>query len=618
MIERFEARDAHDPRLALGADVAPDGLLGRFNAAGVLTAADVHVARRACALSGLDPAGAAGEPIALAVALAVRAVRHGSVCVDLVDTARADLEVLEGEEQPEELPWPQVEGWLEAVAASPVAEAGVVRVEHGLLYLDRYWREEGQVRDDLLARAEAEPPRLDSAALEAGAARLFPDGYDEQRAAALAAAASWTSVLTGGPGTGKTTAVAGLLALLGDEAARAGRPLRIALTAPTGKAAARLQESVEQAQRAPWFTDADRACLAGLQASTLHRLLGWRPESRTRFRHHRANRLPHDVVVVDETSMVSLTMMARLVEAVRPDARLVLVGDPDQLASVEAGAVLADLVAGLRVRTPGSVTALRTGHRFGREIGGLAEALRVGDSAAALALLAESDPADAAAPVRLLDPSDAEHRALLRSRLLEHALEVHAAAARGDASAALAAVERHRLLCAHRDGAYGVAHWNLQVERWLSEVLLERGGRPVGRAGGPESYPGRPLLITANDYGLGLFNGDTGVVVAGPEGRPLAVVGAADDPDPLRLAPSRLGEVDTMHAMTVHKSQGSQASEITVLLPPPDSPLLTRELLYTAVTRAKDRVCLVADPASVRAALDRRAQRASGLQRRFG
>ena len=198
--------------------------------------------------------------------------------------------------------------------------------------------------------------------------RVFPkDGYEEQRAAVREAARRWTTVLTGGPGTGKTTTVAGLLALLAEQHEHgrvgAGRT-RIALTAPTGKAAARLQEAVD-AETDGQLPQADRDRLGDLQSSTLHRLLGWRPDSSIRFRHNRANRLPHDVIVVDETSMVSLTMMARLLEAVRPDTRLVLVGDPDQLASVEAGAVLADLVDGFGRRSESPVAPLSTSHRFG-------------------------------------------------------------------------------------------------------------------------------------------------------------------------------------------------------------------------------------------------------------
>lgn len=590
MIERWESDDPRDARLALGAT----GLLREFNQAGVLTAADVHVATRTAELVG-EPA----DDVRLAVALAVRAARLGSVCVDLASVPAED----------DTLPWPDADGWLERVAASPLAAGSVVRVDGGLLYLDRYHREEGQVRDDLLARLAAPPPAVDQRTLAAGAERLFPGaGYAEQRDAALAAARQWTTVLTGGPGTGKTTTVAGLLALVAEQAALVdGRPLRIALTAPTGKAAARLQEAVEEAQRADRFTDADRARLGRPHASTLHRLLGWRPGFSTRFKHHRGNKLPHDVVVVDETSMVSLTMMARLVEAVRPDARLVLVGDPDQLASVEAGALLSDLVTGLAQRAPAAVAALRTTHRFGEAIGGLAGALRAGDADLALELLASGDPA-----LELVDPDDDAAMLALRADLTRHAVAVRDAALSGDAARAIAAADAHRLLCAHREGPWGAAYWNRQVERWLGEAT----GAPVGAGWGHEWYAGRPILVTANDYGLDLFNGDTGVVVrSGADGAGLTAV--ISGPGLATYAPSRLGDIETLHAMTVHKSQGSQARTVTVLLPPEDSPLLTRELFYTAVTRAQERVRVVGSAASVRAAITRRALRATGLQRRL-
>ncbi len=580
MTELFETDDVHDRRLVRD----PVGLLGRFNAAGLLEAADVHVARR---LAGL--VGERDESVTLAVGLAVRAVRHGSVCVDLPALAGSLPD----------LPWPPLEGWHERVAASALVASSVLHVEHGLVYLDRYWREEGQVRDDLLARAARPAPEVDPVLLDAGAARIFPSGYDEQRAAARAAATQWTTVLTGGPGTGKTTTVAGLLALLAEQSPT---PLRIALSAPTGKAAARLQEAVATATEA--LAPADRERLGPLGAQTLHRLLGWRPGSSTRFRHHRGNRLPHDVVVVDESSMVSLTMMARLVEAVRGDARLLLVGDPDQLASVEAGAVLADLVSGLDARAPGAVAALRTSHRFGARIGALAEALRIGDADRVLDLLRAGDP-----EIELVDPEDATGTATVRRVVLEHALAIRSAALAGDADGAVAALDRHRLLCAHRAGPYGVEHWNREVERWLGDAT----GTQV--AHGPPWYVGRPLLVTANDYGLGLFNGDTGVVVAEGDGLRAVVAGVGPHHS---FATSRLSEVQTMHAMTVHKSQGSQAEAVTVLLPPEDSPLLTRELFYTAVTRAQSVVRVVATEAAVRAAVSTRAQRATGLRRRLG
>jgi exodeoxyribonuclease V alpha subunit len=514
------------------------------------------------------------------------------VCLDLADLV---AEVL-----PSGLSWPGGD-WVQRVGASRLTAAGVLRAEGSVTYLDRYWREECQVRDDLAARLALPPPVVDDARLATLAPVLFPPGYDEQRPAAVAAAGQWTTVLTGGPGTGKTTAVAGLLALLADQS---DRRLRIALTAPTGKAAARLQEAVRTAFAQPHFAP-HAAAVGDPTAQTLHRLLGWKRGSRNRFRHDRRNRLPHDVIVVDETSMVSLTMMARLVEAVRADCRLVLVGDPDQLASVEAGAVLADLVEGLARREPATVSSLRESHRFGRQINDLAEAVRDGDADPALQLLTAGG-----AHLELLDPGDPATLPELRTRLLDHALRLRAAAISGDAQRAIDVLNVHRLLCAHRDGPWGVGHWNRVVERGLAEDS----GLPIGGGWGQEWYAGRPLLLTSNDYGLELFNGDTGVVVAEADGTRAAI---ATPYGARLLSTSRLTDVDTMHAMTVHKSQGSQAREVTVLLPPEDSPLLTRELFYTAVTRAEERVRVVGSEAAVRAAVATRALRATGLQLRL-
>ena len=582
MTDLFEPIDATDARLALGAT----GLLGAFNAAGVLTSADVHVA------SALGRLGReSDERVLLAVALAVRAVRGGSVCVDLATVA-----------DPPDLPWPEAGDWSHAVAASPLVTAGLVRWDNDLLYLDRYHEQETQVVDDLLSRAATAPdhdPALMRASLDrvvvamkaAAAARGLPEpSYDEQVAACLAAAGQWTTVLTGGPGTGKTTAVASLLVGLLDQHPGG---LRIALAAPTGKAAARLQQAVHQEAEA--FEEADRVRLAGVTASTLHRLLRPDPGNSTRFRHHRGNRLPHDVVVVDESSMVSLTQMARLLEAVRPDARLVLVGDPHQLSSVEAGAVLSDVVRGFQGRADSPVAALQSTHRFGPEIRALAEALRTGDADEALHVLAAGHD-----EVEWVDEGDPSSR--IRSTALDAALGVRDAAERGDVTGALAALDRHRLLCAHRDGPYGVRHWNRRIEHWLTAVT----GDPLFE----RAYVGRPLLVTANDHQLGVYNGDSGVIVLTPAG-PRAVIAASDGPRD--LAPSRLGDVETMHAMTIHKSQGSQADVVTVLLPDEDSRLLSRELFYTAVTRARSQVRVVGSEAAIRAAIGRRAQRASGL-----
>ena len=447
------------------------GLLREFTDAEIIESSDVHVAQRLSALAS-EP----NETVALAVALVVRALRNGSVCLDLRSVE--EQVGLEG------LPWPDTDQWLAAVRASTLAGTPpAIRVDGDLLYLDRYWLEEQQVCEDVRRMASTKPKQV-----SADINRLFPSGFDEQRTAAEVALSQGLTVLTGGPGTGKTTTVARLLALLAG-----GTRLRIALAAPTGKAAARLQEAVQL--EVEKLSAADQQALSGLQATTLHRLLGGRQDTSARFRHNRANRLPHDVIVVDETSMVSLTMMARLLEAVRPDARLILVGDPDQLASVEAGAVLADLVDGL---SKSKLAALKTPHRFGESIGALAAAIREGDADKAVDVLRAGGD-----HIEWIDTDEpSEH---LRKIVVPHARRLREAAILGNADVALRTLDENRLLCAHRRGPYGVRFWNRQVERWLAEET----GEPIWS----DWYAGRPVLVTANDYGLGLYNGDTGVTL---------------------------------------------------------------------------------------------------------
>lgn len=570
--------DEHDRRLARSAT----GLLATFNRAGVLDAADVHVAARLG-----RAAGEAGEDVLLATALAVRAVRQGSVCLDLESVPTLAPR----------LAWPAAPAWRDEIAGSALVRGGALHLERGLLYLDRYWAEEGQVCEDLRRRWRAAPPVVDAARLDTALDAHFPGrDYAEQRHAAETATYQWTSVITGGPGTGKTTTIARLLGALLDAS---DRPLRIALAAPTGKAAARMTEALHEAVSRTDFPVAQRPGLESLAATTMHRMLGWRPGTSTRFRHDRGNRLPHDIVVIDETSMVSLTLMARLLEAMRPDARLVLVGDADQLASVDAGAVLKDLVDGLGPRSP-MVARLVTPRRYGTTIGALAEAIRCGEADDAVAVLTRGDDG-----VALVAPGGAD--ATIRAA----AARLAAAARAGDVVGSVAALDAHRLLCAHRTGDFGVRHWNRLVERWVQEDLR------VDWL--PQWYAGQPLLVTANDYGLGLFNGDTGVVTRRGPGSPDLIARIADGGDTggRELALTRLADVETAHAMTVHRSQGSQFGAVTVVLPPDDSPLLTRELLYTAVTRAQERVTVVGTADAVRAAVLRRAQRASGLRGRL-
>ena len=609
--------DPFDARVALSAQ----GLLRGFNRAGVLATADVHVARRLGRLGQEED-----ERVLLAAALAVRAVRLGAVCVLLAEAAESVVPDDGSRLDDTELAWPAVDAWLDACTASSLVASGPdddgsarpLRLVDGLLYLDRYWRDEELVRTELDERA-ARPSTVDIDELRTALASVFAGTEDSERqhlAAAMTGLRSVT-VLSGGPGTGKTTTVARLLAEL---RALPDGPPRVALAAPTGKAAARMQEAIDAAAT-KWDLDVGDA-----RASTLHRLLGRRPDSRSRFRYDRHNRLPVDVVIVDETSMVSLSMMARLLEAVRPEARLVLVGDPDQLASVEAGAVLGDLVhrpaaasaavpEALTDLVPGvgsdelssdrlrnGVVQLTTPYRFGDAIGALARAVQAEDPETVLELLRGADP-----EIEFVEmDADRAGSALagVRSDVVSAARRLTEAAAVGDAGGALGELDHHRLLCAHRRGPYGVTRWTAETERWLAQASL---------ASEEEWYAGRPLLVTANDYELQLFNGDTGVVLEHQEHGTVAAFNRAGEP--LLLSPHRLSAVQTVHAMTVHRAQGSQFTRVTLLLPAADSPLLTRELFYTAITRAEQHVRVVGTAEAVRRAVLRPIVRASGLRR---
>lgn len=616
---------------------AAAGLLAAFNDAGVLAAADVHVARRLAALSG----GPADGPVALAAALAVRAPRLGHVFVDLAtirNTATVDTDEPVDISQ---LPWPDPDAWTAAVAGSPLAVGDGPRPLHldgSRLYLDRYLREECQIAEDLIALSGAPAPVVDDALLGDGVRRLFGDEVAGRQAlAAAAAVTARVSVVAGGPGTGKTTTVARILALLHEQAAAAGAPPPlIALAAPTGKAAARLQEAVhEEATQLP-VQPAIRDQLLALDAVTMHRLLGWRFDSETRFRHDRGNRVAYDVVVVDETSMVSLSLMARLVEAVRRDARLVLLGDPGQLTSVEAGAVLGDVVGpaantlrmskAVRSRLSGvvghdvaaedppdgvvlgdGIVVLNRVRRYGSGIAAVAEAIRRGDADATIAALKAGAEDVQWIAEDLAAPGDPAASDIVREGAVQAGRAVYEAARAGDARAALEAQGRFRILCAHRRGDHGVSTWNTRVERWLAAAV-------DGFDASTRWYVGRPVLVSANDPELRLYNGDAGVAVADGDRVRVAFERRGGV---LTVSPARLEAVDTLYAMTIHKAQGSQVATAAVLLPPPDSRILTRELLYTAVTRAQERLVLIGPEATIREAVARPVARASGLRERL-
>ncbi|MGB7362664.1 MAG: exodeoxyribonuclease V subunit alpha [Rhodococcus sp. (in: high G+C Gram-positive bacteria)] len=599
------------------------GLLRDFNDVGAVTGADVHVAIRLGALGGESD-----EVVLLAIALAVRAVRAGSVCLDL--TRLRDVSVDDGVDV-ESLPWPGDAAIDAALRVSPLVLGGdhgplrpvllVDTAEGTLLYLQRYYLQEKMIRDVLDARG-ASTPTVDRDAVRDELDALFPGAQspDRQRIAAAMAATGWTTVIAGGPGTGKTHTVARILALL---TSLDGPGLRIGLAAPTGKAAARLQESVAA-------QSADVGLPGSLAAMTVHRLLGWQPGSRSRFRFDSHNRLPYDVVVVDETSMVSSTLMSRLLEALRGDTRLILVGDPDQLTSVDAGAVLADLVArpiGTPVTPPvtdlmvgagaassseleealtddevrrmaGGIVRLSRGRRFDGVIADLAVAVREGDEDEVIRLLNSSDPAVEFRPD--VGTSGLEQDVVTTARSITEA--AHA----GDAVTALAALETHRLLCAHREGPFGVDHW----ARWAMDRVGADSGTFLDTA---RWFAGQPLLVTTNDHDNRIYNGDTGVVVDDGEGGVVAAF--ARGSHPYLVHPSRLSSVQTVYAMTIHRSQGSQYDTVSVVVPDVTSSLLSRELLYTAITRAKSTVRIIGTEDAVRAGVRRRVLRASGLRR---
>ena len=410
--------------------------------------------------------------------------------------------------------------------------------------------------------------------------------------------AQHVSVLLGGPGTGKTTEVARRMISRIKQS-----PLRIALAAPTGKAATRMTEVLQICCVTQNASTEVLAAVAAAPARTIHKLLGYTPYRTPRFSYGVNNPLPYDLIVIDEASMLSSSDMHQLLSSLAPTAEILLVGDPDQLASVESGSVLADIAASARV--PKSLLSLRTQelktqYRFDESSGiaALATAVRAGDTRAAMAVLNEHTT-----DIRWIDPSNEKNLASLTNDIVTNAQHL-CEQAHGDPLVALATQRRFQVLCAHRMGAMGVAGWNSCIETGL------------GTRAGSVWYAGRPIMITRNNTALELSNGDVGVVMAPTAGRRIEVV-FGQGASIIRVPTTRLEDVATVHALTIHKSQGSEYSHAVVILPERQSPILTRELLYTGITRAINQLTLVGSQRVIASAIDRPIRRASGLTSRL-
>nr|WP_301300053.1 exodeoxyribonuclease V subunit alpha [Pseudomonas chlororaphis] len=635
-----------------------------------------------------------GDPLVLmAAALTSHQLGHGHVCLDLFETLKEPDFALslppEGDLQSTAAVLPSqvlatLDGahWCKALAASRLVALAADQSEQARqrplvlsgkrLYLRRYWAYERRIDNALrqrLAVQEETPADLAERLGGLFGAAKAAGPVDWQKLACALATRGAFSIITGGPGTGKTTTVVRLLALLQAPAVEAGKPLRIRLAAPTGKAAARLTESISLQVRSLSVDDSVREKIPS-DVTTVHRLLGNRPGTR-HFRHHAGNRLPLDVLVVDEASMIDLEMMANLLDALPVHARLVLLGDKDQLASVEAGAVLGDLCrdaeagwyspqtrswleavsgeqlaeSGLQEDSAGThplaqqVVMLRHSRRFGEGsgIGQLARWVNQQQAEEARRLLAARSHAD----LYGLSLKGEQDRTLERLLLEGHGdgpqgYRHYLSLLRGQRPPAdtaledprwtawardvLLAFDQFQLLCAVRKGPWGVEGLNQRITAALFKARLIESDQLW--------YEGRPVLMTRNDYGLGLMNGDIGIALKLPEHE-----GTQDGRLVLRVAfprndgqggvrfvlPSRLNDVETVYAMTVHKSQGSEFAHTALILPEALNPVLTKELIYTGITRAKDWFSLIEPRAGVfEEAVRRKVKRLSGLMLDLG
>lgn len=604
--------------------------LERLLTNGILSRLDIHFA---IFLSGLaeEPVW----PVSLSAALVSSATRQGHICLDIKTLAEEVL--VDGENGEKPLICPKLNDWRKGlirsrVVGTPGEFKPLILDEHDRLYLFRYWDYQERLAELIRSRIYDIDQPVDISNLGERLTRLFPGdttaGVDWQKVAALTSIMKRFCVISGGPGTGKTTTVAKILAFILERSEEEWP--RIALCSPTGKGAARLQEAIVAAKTTLDCSTHIKEVIPA-EASTIHRLLGAKSGS-PYFQHNAENRLPLDIVVVDEASMVDLALMSKLFQALKPEARLILLGDKDQLASVEAGAVLGDICDTGRQHgfsttfsndlqrvfpyeiplqpdkeeEPGigdCIVTLRKSYRFPEESGisVVSRVVNEGDGDRATELIIGGDYED----IQWQElPPFRDLAQALSKRVIEgfrdylHAVAPHEV---------FRLFERFRILCALREGPYGVLAINGMVEQILRKNgLITLDGR---------WYKGQPILINRNDYELQLFNGDVGILLPdGEESHSLRAFFQRPDGNLRKIHPLRLPEHETVYAMTVHKSQGAEFDQVVLILPDRDSPVLARELVYTGITRAKEKVEIWGEEAVFKTAVARRMERMSGLR----